>query len=328
MSACLLLFLLWSLGAALPTAAAGAAADTLNSPVHQPASDFADATAELAQWLSRRRQFSYRGAPYGLTGLPILYYSQNSGWNYGGRLKLTDYRRRPFRYKVILTWVQSEEDRRDYFFRLQVPRIAGIGWGLRLQFDFSKGLRQYYGLGNDAHFDKPFIEPGHPLYRDAQYYRYSLRKPRLLFSLVRELRKPVLLALGFGLKHVEITQPGAASLLFEQRSHRLEAGFSGLAGLMLRWDSRDDEFVPRRGVLHEWSYEISRDASLKDFLVGATDFRRYTLTDIRFFSLGRRTLLLANRMVLRCCTGRPPSRCTATWAVYAAGSPAWGETRP
>lgn len=265
----------------------------------------AGAAADWAQWLSKRRQFSYRDVPYGLTGLPVAYFSRTSGWNYGGRVKLTDYRRRPFRYKIILNWVQSERERSDYFFRLQVPRIAGTGWGLRLQLDFSKGLRQYYGLGNDTHFDKRFIDPGHPLYRDENYYLYSLRKPRLLFSLLRELRKSVLLAVGFGVKHVEITQPGAASLLFEQRPHGLQGGLSGLAGLMLRWDTRDDEIIPRRGVLHEWSYEISRDASLKKFLLGATDFRRYTFTDIRFFSLGRR-VILANRAVFEIVEGDVP----------------------
>lgn len=243
--------------------------------------------------------------PYGLTGLPVVYFNRSSGWNYGGRVKFTDYRRHPFRYKIILNWVRSERERTDYFFRLQVPRIAGTGWGLRLQLDFSKGLRQYYGLGNDTHFDKRYVDPGHPLYRDEKYYLYSLRKPRLLFSLVRELRYPVLLAVGFGLKHVEITQPGAASLLFEQRPHGLRGGISGLAGLMLRWDTRDDETIPRRGTLHEWSYEISRDASLEKFLIGATDFRRYTLTDIRFFSLGRRAIL-ANRTVFELLHGKAP----------------------
>jgi outer membrane protein assembly factor BamA len=303
MTACSLLFLLWILGAALP--AAGAAADTLGASARQPGPGLVGSTAELAQWLSRRRQFTWRGVPYGLTGLPIAYFTRTSGWNYGGRLKLTDYRRRPFRYKLILNWVQSENDRHDYFFRLQVPRIAGIGWGLRLQLDYTRGLRQYYGLGNDTYFDKRFVKPGHPLYRDEQYYLYSLRKPRLLFSLVRELRGPLKLALGFGLKHVEIAQPGTSSLLFEQQPHGLQGGLSGLAGLMLRWDSRDDEFIPRRGVLHEWSYEISRDVSLADFLLFATDFRRYTLTDLRFFSLGRRAIL-ANRAVFELLHGQVP----------------------
>jgi outer membrane protein assembly factor BamA len=260
---------------------------------------------DLAQWLARRRQFTWRGVPYGLTGLPIAYFSRTSGWNYGGRLKLTDYRRRPFRYKLILNWVQSEKDRSDYFFRLQVPRIAGSGWGLRLQLDYTRGLRQYYGLGNDTYFDKRFVTPGHPLYKDEQYYLYSLRKPRLLFSLVRELRRPVMLAVGLGLKHVEIRQPGAASLLFEQRPHGLKGGFTGLAGVMLRWDSRDDEVIPRRGALHEWSCEISRDASPDEFLLFATDFRRYTLTDLRFFPLGRR-VILANRAIFELLHGQAP----------------------
>ena len=58
-------------------------------------------------WLAKRRQVAIAGVPYGITGLPVVYYSPRTGWNYGARLQWADYRRRPYRYKVVLNTVRS-----------------------------------------------------------------------------------------------------------------------------------------------------------------------------------------------------------------------------
>lgn len=261
-------------------------------------------TADWLRWLAKRKSFVWRGVPYGLTGLPMGRYSGLSGWNYGGRLKLTDYSRRPFRYKLILNWVQSTRNRLDLSMRLRVPSLAGTQWGLNLQLDYYQGLRPYYGVGNDTPYDPHLTDPHSPFFIDKNYYAYRIQKPRLLFTVMRPVRYPFFVAVGFGLKHVDIRPPERTSRLFEDRSFDLGVGNSGLLGVMLRWDTRDDEILPRRGTLHEWSYETSHN-SLLGLLLPNIGFSRYTLTDIRFFPLTPR-LNLANRAVFEVIQGQVP----------------------
>ena len=47
-------------------------------------------TVEAVRWMSKRRQFTLRGVPYGVTGLPFAFFSPNTGWNYGVRLHWAD----------------------------------------------------------------------------------------------------------------------------------------------------------------------------------------------------------------------------------------------
>ncbi|MFH1567329.1 MAG: hypothetical protein ABIL09_04955, partial [Gemmatimonadota bacterium] len=89
-------------------------------------------TVDMVRWVAKRRQFEVEGVPYGFTGLPIFYYSPNTGYNYGLRVQWTDYQRWPYRYKVTLSWLRSSGGRYSHYLRLKVPDISGTGFGLRL----------------------------------------------------------------------------------------------------------------------------------------------------------------------------------------------------
>lgn len=84
-------------------------------------------TVGAVRWMSKRRQFTLAGVPYGVTGLPFLFFSPNTGWNYGMRVHWADYRRRPYRYKLTLHTQQSTEGKIKNRIRLKVPRISGTG---------------------------------------------------------------------------------------------------------------------------------------------------------------------------------------------------------
>jgi hypothetical protein len=104
---------------------------------------------------------------------------------------------------------------------------------------------------------------------------------------------------------VKITRPGTASLLFDRQPYGLPGGTTGLVSVMLRWDTRDDEILTRRGTLHEWSYELSHKSPVDRHLFSAIAFHRFTLTDLRHASLGR-GLFVANRAVFEVLQGKPP----------------------
>lgn len=265
-------------------------------------------TRDMVRWVSRRSQFRIRGIDYGVTGLPIVYYSPNTGLNYGGRLQWADYRRRPYRYKLTMYWVNSTEGRFTYYYKLKVPKISGTGFGVRLLIGTSRDIRaRYYGLGNDSERDTDLTTAGSDFFLDENYYCYVLDKPQFVFSLLREIYGPVGMSVGFGLERTDVQKRGDVAWYDEDPTLENEGtvdGVTGFASVTLNWDTRDDPTIPRRGCFHEWSYQTSSNFML-GLLFEQIDFRRYTVTDARYFPVGER-LNLANRIMFEALKGEVP----------------------
>ena len=257
-------------------------------------------TRDMVRWVAKHSQFRIRGVPYGVTGLPIVYYSPNTGLNYGGRLQWGDYRRRPYRYKLTVYWVRSTEGRFTYYYKFKVPRISGTGFGVRLIIGTRRDIRaRYYGLRNESKRDTDLI--------DQNYYYYILDKPQVIFSLLREIYGPVGMSVGFGLERTDVHGRGDRAWYREDPDLENEGtvdGITGFASVTLNWDTRDDPTIPRRGCFHEWSYETSSN-SLLGLFFEQIDFRRYTITDARYLPLGER-LNLANRIIFEALKGAVP----------------------
>ncbi|MFC1526196.1 BamA/TamA family outer membrane protein [Candidatus Latescibacterota bacterium] len=307
-------------GAATDTSATddpGAAAkDTTGDkapPKARPATGVAAAqTADMVRWMAKRRQLELAGVSYGVTGLPIFYYSPNTGWNYGFRAQWADLQRRPYRYKVTVYWVGSTENKYTRYVKLKVPNISGTGFGLRLIAGTRRDIRaRYYGLGNGSERVTEWYDPKSPEFRDEDYYHYVLKEPRFIVSLLRHVYGPVSLSAGLGLETTDIDARGDSSFYqLDLRGGKLSNegtavdAVTGFISFTLNWDTRDDPTIPRRGSFHEWSYESSRN-SLLGLLLEEIDFRRYTVTDSRYFSLSER-LNLANRVIFEALKGNVP----------------------
>ncbi len=262
-------------------------------------------TVEVVRWMSKRRQFTWKGVDYGVTGLPILYFSPNTGWNYGARLHWLDYSGRPYHYKLTLHWLRSTEGKYDYAFRMRVPRISGTEFGLILLVKTKRGIRaRYYGLGNDSDNIRAYTDPQSPQFRDENYYHYILEKPRFIFSLLRQIYGPVSTSIGLGLERTDVSRRGQHSKYVDEAPGGAIDGFTGFVTLTLQWDTRDDDNIARQGVFHEWSYETSRN-SLVGLFFEEIDFRRYTFTDVRYYRLSER-LNLAHRTVFEALNGSVP----------------------
>ena len=263
-------------------------------------------TVDAVRWLARRRQFVLGETPYGFTGLPIVYYSPGTGWNYGARLQIADYDRRPYRYKLSVHWIKSTEGKRISYLRFRVPHIAGTGFGVSLTASTKRDIRaRYYGLSNESENNQDLTDPGHPDFVDEDYYHYVLEEPQLIVNLLRHLYGPLTVSLGFGLERTDVDGRG-------ERSYYLDAGtpdgvvdgITGFVGFSLRWDTRDDPSIPRRGLFLEWSYENSRN-SLLSLLFEQIDFQRYTFTDARYYPVSRR-LNIAHRTIVESLKGTVP----------------------
>jgi len=202
----------------------------------------------MVRWVAKRSQFKIRGVPYGVTGLPIVYYSPSTGLNYGGRLQWGDYRRRPYRYKLTAYWVRSTEGRYSYYYKVKVPRISGTGFGVRLLVGTRRDIRaRYYGLGNDSERDTDLTTEGAPGFIDPNYYYYILDKPQVLFSLLRKIHGPVGMSVGFGLERTDVQKRGDEAWYKDDTDLAYEGpedGVTGFASITLIWDTRDDPTIP------------------------------------------------------------------------------------
>lgn len=267
-----------------------------------------EGTVDAVKWMAKRRQVTIKGTPYGITGLPVVYYSPGSGWNYGTRVQISDYSRRPYRYKLTVHSVRSSEGKRNTYVRLKVPHLSGTGFGLSLMASNRRDLRaRYYGRGNDSEFDEK---------KDEDYYRYVLKKPRLSVSLLRHLYGPVTMSFDLGLERSDV-DPATRNVAsddegsgerpydsFYQEQGTVIDGVTGYVGVTLVWDTRDDPTIPRRGVFHEWSYETSRN-SLLSLLFEEIDYQRHTFTDARYWPRSER-LNIAHRTVVEALRGSVP----------------------
>ena len=293
--------------ALLPAAAvAGADSSSARTAVVSDSTKSISGKLEAVRWMAKRRQFTLGGVDYGFTGLPILYFSPSTGWNYGMRLQLADYSRRPYRFKLAFLSQNSTAGRMNYFLKLRVPHISGTGFGVRLLASVKRDIRvRYYGLGNDSEYNKGFVDREHPEFIDVDYYHYILHSPRLLMSLLREIYGPMLLSVGFGLERTDVDRRGdTAFYVVNDTPDGVKDGITGFASITVRWDTRDDPVIPRTGTFHEWSYESSRN-SLLGLLFERIDFQRWTFTDRRYLPLSTR-LNLAHRTVLDVLKGTVP----------------------
>ncbi len=266
-----------------------------------------EGTVGAVRWLSKRRQFTLGDVPYGVTGLPFVFFNPNTGWNVGARVHWADYSRRPYRYKLTLHVQRSSEGKLKNRIRLKVPRISGTGFGVRLEARMERNLRtRYYGLGNESRYDKELTDRGSDRYLDENYYYYVLREePRLLVSFLRHIRGPVTASVGLGLENTKVEKRGAAAFYLDQGTpDGVRDGFTGFFSCTVEWDSRDDETIPSRGAFHEWSYESSRN-SLIGLFFQEINFQRYTFTDLRYMDLSER-LTLAHRAVFEVLAGEVP----------------------
>ena len=284
-----------SLGYAIRSAAA--AADPLSAR---------DGTVDAVRWMAKRRQVSVNGTPYGVTGLPVVYFSPGSRWNYGTRVQIADFSRRPYRYKMTLHSVNSTEGKRNTYVRLKVPHLSGTGFGLHLIASNRKDPRaRYYGLSNDSEFNRDLIDPEHVDFIDESYYHYVLEKPRFFFQLLRHVSGPVTMSFDLGLERTDVDAAGDSSYYHDVGTpDGVVDGVTGFVGASMVWDTRDDPTIPRRGVYHAWSYETSRNSLLSLFFE-EIDFQRYTLTDARYWPRTIR-LNITHRTIVEALRGAVP----------------------
>lgn len=256
---------------------------TLSVGRRHPAVTGARAVADRATWVKRRRQFTARGVPYGVTGIPIGFVSNDRQWTVGGRAHLVDLQQIPFRYKVMLGWMRDPGTGNRYNLRVLVPRWRGSDLGLLLNADTGRSHGHFFGFGNSTSVDR--LSPSS---------EYLMNRSNVGLQIRRWLSREIWLAVGGSWREEKISdgsEPGLVSLLLPQH---LGVTRSNSLSIALSWDTRDDPSLPRRGTLHSWSVELVASDLTGGF--GSERARRWTVVDRRYVPVGLRFRLLTRHL--------------------------------
>ncbi len=261
--------------------------------------DGIDSVEDGIDWIQRRRTFTMNGVPYGLTGLPIVFYTPKSGFHYGGWVEVANYGARPYRYRVNLQWWLSTAGYRNHHIRLEFPRIWRLPVAVRFMTqDLKNTGANFFGIGNDSEIIERRVQ------QEPDYYRYLLEQQRSGMDLETGMLGPVSLFGGARFNR------GVPTRIDETRDNYFFLQQAGLPGLAAGWsnffvvgiivDMRNDQELPTSGWMSELSYQKSFDWLGADYL-----FERYTYLNTHYLPLGRR-LTLVNRLVVERLGGEAP----------------------
>ena len=227
-------------------------------PAATPAEEEPDATAvtvieqsvmQGVDWLQRRRTFSIDGVPYGVTGMPIVFYSGGAGFHYGGWLEVADYGERPYRYRANVQWWLTTAGKRDHHMRVEIPSFLWDRLAIRVMTRDLKDIgTSFFGIGNDSEILRDELD------REPDYYLYHLEQQRSSLDMEANLVGPLAFFAGTrfnrGLPSRVHESRQNAYYVFNNAFLGVDAGWSNFVAAGLILDTRDDQEVTSSGVHH------------------------------------------------------------------------------
>lgn len=274
------LFLLAAMGLGMPRIAPAARGKSDENPAERVASGIQDNVQEGMEWLQRRRTFTMNRVPYGLTGMPIIFYAPSSGFHYGGWVEIANYKVRPYKYRINVQWWLSTIGKRNHHLRFESPEV--FGWPVNVRFmtqDLKDTGTNYFGVGNDTQINKDAqkIEP--------DYYRYLLEQQKTALDLEARIFGPATIFAGARFNRGVPTRINEAKNTYfvfsDPTLPGLEAGWTNflVAGLII--DTRDDQELPTNGILSEISVQKGYEWLGTDY-----SYRRLTFIHSHYHALG------------------------------------------
>lgn len=248
--------------------------------------------------VSKRRNVNCFGSPCLLQGVPLLYSEQDIGFFGGVQARLTNIsNENPYLYSIGFRVVRS--DTREWLTstNIDIPSVD-LGWfkpRIKLRGSFFQSTEfRYAGQGQEAigSFDSSFNR-----------LRYSLRDLRggttWLFPIHESNSNKIGLYFSFDYAFVDASDRGdEGSLLFADRPFAFDGGTLRTVGVGLYADSRESEFLTRKGEMLEWGFTVGLFEE-----TGALSYR-LTLIDRRYFTAKRITV--AHRLSLDGVFGTAP----------------------
>ena len=239
-------------------------------------------------------------------GLPVLKVDSDDGWTYGALAELYQYgdgTRSPYQWTIQPRVELSTEGRRDATLFVDAPHVLPEGWRVNGFLGIERRIvTPYYGLGNDAPYDRSLEAPAGP---NPNYYEFGSLRRSALFNLQRNLPNSPLWALfGAGLVSTRVDpspEDVGTTLYAADNGPAVETYWSNYIRAGLVWDTRDRETAPRDG---SWSEVVVHWAT--ESLGADSALTRWSITDRRYYSLSDQ-LVFAHRFYLQGVSGGPPA---------------------
>ena len=259
---------------------------------------------EQIDWVRQRRTFTMNGDPYGMTSLPIVFYTPSSGFHYGGWVEVANYSERPYAYRVNVQWYLSTKGKRNHHLRLEFPSLLTDWINMRIMTQDLKDVgANFFGIGNDSEIKETSI------HSQPDYYVYHLEQQRTGLDFEGRLWGPLSVFAGVRANR------GLPSRVDESKNFSYYVFNSGFTGVAAGWsnffitgfiiDTRNDVQMPTRGTMSELSVQKSYDWLGSDY-----EFRRITAIHTHYHPVrlrfDRAKYILVNRFLFENMNGTVP----------------------
>jgi len=258
--------------------------------------DFAEMGTEI-RGIIKNHNFVMSGVPCSLQGLPIIYTSKSTGFNLGARLSFADLRYEdPYFYRLAFQLWFSDRGARNHEINLDMPHFITKRWHLRMAYKYVAVIdNNYFGIGNDAVFNKDFVRPSSSNYIARTYYQYILTYPSFTFNIEYNIFKKLFsIYTGIALEKAVIDPRDfdSTSKIFTEKPYGYNGGKTNYIRAGLKFDSRDYEYNPSKGIVLEATYTdharfIDSDYQYRNADLNYMGFYSF----IRYFTIGHRVML-------------------------------------
>lgn len=204
-------------------------------------------------------------------GVPLVFYTPDTRWG-GGVAGIVTFRGRPLRSSVSFSVAYTQRKQLLLWFPYQIFGRRGR-WRAYGEVGFYRYLYQYFGIGN--RYPYSYIET------------YTARYPRFRISALREINSRHSVGFRYWFDDYRIVEAEAQGEVAERKILGAEGGVSSAFGPVWLFDSRNNQFFPRRGWLVEGSVFGEHRLTVSDF-----NYLRATLDAARYFPAGWRNVMV------------------------------------
>jgi Omp85 superfamily domain len=202
-----------------------------------------------------------------ILAVPLVFYSYDTRWGFGGAGILT-FPGKPLRSNITFSLAYTQRKQWLLYFPYQLF-VGGGRWRVYGELGWYRYLYQFFGVGNN--YPDDFIE------------LYTAQFPRVRATAAKAWRPKQLLGLRYNLDAYRVVETEKGGVLENDGAIGAGGGLSSGLGPVWLYDSRDNQFFPRKG----WLAELSLYG--EDRLTGS-DFKylRFSAEAAHYRAVGRR----------------------------------------
>ena len=247
--------------------------------------------------IMKNHNFELSGVPYSLQGLPILYTSKSTGFNYGLRMSFANMKfEQPYIYKLAFQYWASDRGVQNHEVELDIPIFFSRKWHMRFDYKYETVIDQsFFGIGNNSVFNPNFVDPRNPAFISRTYYQYNLHYPSFTFDLEYKFFSEIFsVYAGIGVEKATITplRYDSTSYIYNQKPYGYKGGKTNYIKAGFMFDTRDYPFNPTKGITIAATYTSHSKFIGSDYLYKSVDLSYMGFYSfLKYFTIGHRIMV-------------------------------------